>query len=170
MSGSTVAINANTYSGYVFDRWEGAAVANPSASSTTLVMPASNASVTARFRLIQFALNVVNGSGSGSYVNGESGGWQDSTPHLTSQAMSPLPLGATITKCRAGASSRLSERRRMLFLHSFASTGRGEGQVFKKGAPHDLFTAAWIALLTREGSFWLLAFFWSVGLWRCFFF
>jgi len=51
-------------------------------------------------------------------------GWQDSTPHLTSQAMSPLPLGATITKCRAGASydSRSAS--------SHASSASGSSSVF----------------------------------------
>jgi hypothetical protein len=60
--------------GEVFADWTGYPVANPSADVTTLTMPASNAAVTANFSNAPvtslFYLNVINGSGSGSYVAG----------------------------------------------------------------------------------------------------
>jgi len=60
--------------GEVFADWTGYPVANPSADVTTLTMPASNIAVTANFSNAPvtslFYLNVINGSGSGSYVAG----------------------------------------------------------------------------------------------------
>ena len=49
-AGATVAISANAApAGQVFVNWSGATVANPSAASTTLVMPAAYTTVTANF-------------------------------------------------------------------------------------------------------------------------
>ncbi len=73
-AGASVAITANAApSGQVFKNWTGATVANPNAASTTLVMPAAATAVTANYvvsNVPQFTLNVVNGSGSGSYAAG----------------------------------------------------------------------------------------------------
>jgi hypothetical protein len=75
-SGTTVAISANAApAGQVFLGWTGATVANPSSSTTTLIMPGANTTVTANYGTstpppTQYALTVVNGSGSGSYGAG----------------------------------------------------------------------------------------------------
>ncbi len=55
-----------------FTGWSGAAVANASALSTTLLMPAANTSVTANFTspVPQFQLSVTGGSGGGTYAAG----------------------------------------------------------------------------------------------------
>lgn len=60
-------------SGQAFLAWTGATVANANSSTTTLTMPASNASVTATYVTISptlYTLSVVSGSGDGSYVAG----------------------------------------------------------------------------------------------------
>src|SRR5204863_146776 len=73
-NGQVVGITANAApAGQVFDQWSGATVANPLATSTTLTMPGSNATVTATYKATSiptYTLTVVNGSGSGSYTNG----------------------------------------------------------------------------------------------------
>lgn len=56
--------------GQAFSHWSGAAVADPKAASTTLVMPAAAATVTANFAPA-YALTVQGGSGSGSYIAGQ---------------------------------------------------------------------------------------------------
>ncbi|MSR64499.1 MAG: DUF5050 domain-containing protein [Verrucomicrobiae bacterium] len=73
-NGQVVGITANAApAGQVFNQWTGATVANPSVSSTTLVMPASNTTVTATYVVVPpvtFTLTVNSGSGSGAYTNG----------------------------------------------------------------------------------------------------
>jgi len=59
----------------VFERWNGDTqyVANPDASSSTVIMPESNVSITARFRendQEQYILTVQSGTGSGEYEPG----------------------------------------------------------------------------------------------------
>jgi uncharacterized repeat protein (TIGR02543 family) len=56
-----------------FDRWTGDTdgVENVSVPSTTLVMSTNDAAVTATYTPVLYTLSVVNGSGSGSYTNGE---------------------------------------------------------------------------------------------------
>lgn len=74
-TGSTVAIAANApVAGKVFYRWTGATVSSPLSSSTTLIMPASNVVVTATYidiGVTLYTLNVVRGSGDGSYQAGD---------------------------------------------------------------------------------------------------
>ncbi|MGA2248155.1 MAG: hypothetical protein ABSH48_24485, partial [Verrucomicrobiota bacterium] len=61
-------------SGEVFADWTGYSVANASANATTLTMPADSVTVTATYSNAPatslFNLDVINGSGSGSYVLG----------------------------------------------------------------------------------------------------
>lgn len=70
---STVSISANAApAGQVFLNWTGAAVANAALANTTLVMPASDTTVTAIYGIPappvpQYNLTVVNGSGGGSF-------------------------------------------------------------------------------------------------------
>ncbi|MGO8678614.1 MAG: InlB B-repeat-containing protein [Limisphaerales bacterium] len=74
LTNSTVSITANAApAGQVFLGWSGAAVANPSSATTTLVMPGSNVTVTATYGaapppIPTYALTVVNGTGGGSYA------------------------------------------------------------------------------------------------------
>ncbi len=75
LPGTVVNIGANPPpAGEVFANWTGFAVANASAASTTLVMPSAEVTVTATYSNAPvtslFTLNVVNGTGSGSYVAG----------------------------------------------------------------------------------------------------
>ena len=72
-AGTVVAINANAPpAGQVFVNWTGSPVANPSAASTSITMPAANAAVTANFAngTTKYNLTVNNGSESGSYTAG----------------------------------------------------------------------------------------------------
>jgi hypothetical protein len=71
-AGSAVTIKANAPpAGQSFLNWTGATVANASAATTTLTMPAANATVTANFAAVTtYPLTVVNGSGSGNYAAG----------------------------------------------------------------------------------------------------
>ncbi len=73
-AGSQVSITADPpLSGQIFDQWIGLPVANASATATTLIMPATNAGVTATYKTAPtVTLTVVNGSGSGSYLAGTS--------------------------------------------------------------------------------------------------
>jgi len=72
-AGTQVTITANAPpSGEAFLDWTGATVANANASSTTLSMPAANTTVTANYQTTKYTLNVVNGSGGGSYAAGTS--------------------------------------------------------------------------------------------------
>ena len=69
-NGTSVAITADAPPAWQrFDRWIGNTntVANVFTSSTTLVMPATEAVVTATYVPILYTLSVTNGSGSGSY-------------------------------------------------------------------------------------------------------
>ena len=67
-AGTVVTITANAPpSGQAFLDWTGMTVKNPNASTTTLTMPASNATVTANYAA-GYKLTVVNGTGSGSYT------------------------------------------------------------------------------------------------------
>jgi hypothetical protein len=66
-----VALTATPNAGYAFSGWSGYPVANPNSPNTYLVMPSANASVTANFvQGTSYTLNVVNGTGSGSYMPG----------------------------------------------------------------------------------------------------
>jgi hypothetical protein len=73
-AGTVVTITANAPpTGQAFLDWTGATVANPNAVSTTLTMPAANTTITANYAVsgtTNFALTVVNGTGSGSYAAG----------------------------------------------------------------------------------------------------
>ncbi len=71
-AGTTVTLTANAApAGKAFQNWSGATVASPTASTTTLIMPAANTAVTANYyTLSPVALTVVGGSGSGSYLPG----------------------------------------------------------------------------------------------------
>jgi hypothetical protein len=70
-AGAVVTIKANAPpSGEVFLDWTGATVANPNASTTTLVMPALTTTVKAHYAAPTYALTVVSGSGSGNYAAG----------------------------------------------------------------------------------------------------
>ena len=73
-AGSMVNISANAAPvGQGFLQWTGAVVANATAITTTLTMPASNTTVTATyFQLPPVALTVNGGLGSGTYVPGTS--------------------------------------------------------------------------------------------------
>ncbi len=70
--GTTIWVAADTpQEGQEFNAWTGAVVAAPSTASTSLAMPARNTTLTATYRPAgsqTFALNVVNGSGEGSYA------------------------------------------------------------------------------------------------------
>lgn len=72
--GTVVSITANTPSaGQVFDRWIGAAVADPNSSSTTITMPTNDVYLIATYRdsaAQVYSLSVVNGSGSGTVQAG----------------------------------------------------------------------------------------------------
>ena len=69
--GAIVSIAANAPpSGQTFQNWTGAAVANPTAPSTTLSMPAASVNVTATYYTPTYTLTVNGGSGSGSYAAG----------------------------------------------------------------------------------------------------
>ncbi|MEI7947013.1 MAG: choice-of-anchor Q domain-containing protein [bacterium] len=73
--GDTVSISAATApTHYTFDRWTGytKGVADVFASSTTLMMPATDTTVTATYKPILYTLSVADGSGSGSYPSGSS--------------------------------------------------------------------------------------------------
>jgi hypothetical protein len=73
VAGTTVNIVANAApTGQEFDKWTGdvANVANVDASSTSISMPAANATVSATYKPRQYTLTVNSGSGSGSYVAG----------------------------------------------------------------------------------------------------
>jgi Divergent InlB B-repeat domain len=69
-AGAVVTITANAPpAGQLFQKWTGATVANASAPSTTLTMPAANTTVTANYAPA-YTLTVVSGTGSGSYLAG----------------------------------------------------------------------------------------------------
>ncbi len=71
--GTVVNISADAPAiGKVFDKWTGdvAGIANVNASSTSLTMPAANASVTAIYKNQLYALSVTSGGGDGSYTFG----------------------------------------------------------------------------------------------------
>jgi uncharacterized repeat protein (TIGR02543 family) len=69
--GAEVAIAADTASvGYEFDQWTGntSYLADPYSANTTVTMPAGNVTVTATYKLRQYTLTVVSGSGDGQYT------------------------------------------------------------------------------------------------------
>lgn len=72
LPGAIVTITATTPpTGETFTGWTGVAVADASAASTTLTMPASNVTVIANYEVSStFNLTVVNGGGSGAYAPG----------------------------------------------------------------------------------------------------
>ena len=72
-AGTSVTITANAPpAGQAFIDWTGAGVANATASTTTIIMPAAAATVTANYGTPPptYALTVVNGAGSGNYPAG----------------------------------------------------------------------------------------------------
>ncbi len=70
-AGTVVTISANPPpSGKVFLNWTGATVANPNASTTTLIMPAATTTVKANYAAPTYPLTVVGGTGSGNYAAG----------------------------------------------------------------------------------------------------
>lgn len=71
-AGETVTITADAApAGWQFAGWTGAAsFADATATETTIVMPANNLTVTANFEEL-FAVTVVNGSGDGNFLAGE---------------------------------------------------------------------------------------------------
>lgn len=72
-AGTVVTIKANNPpAGQAFSKWTGAAVQDPNAATTTITMPAATTTVTANYIAAgnTYALNVVNGSGSGNYTSG----------------------------------------------------------------------------------------------------
>ena len=75
-SGAIVPLAADPPGIYqLFNRWTNYPVANPLATNTTLMMPASNVTVTATYKPTPsgtnlYPLTVINGSGSGSYTQG----------------------------------------------------------------------------------------------------
>jgi hypothetical protein len=70
-AGTIVTITANAApTGQTFADWTGASVQSATASTTKLTMPAANATVTANYSALRYALTVANGSGSGSYAAG----------------------------------------------------------------------------------------------------
>jgi len=71
-AGAVVNISANSPPlGQQFQSWTGASVANSSSASTTITMPAANATVTAGYTAVPtHTLTVVNGIGSGTYAAG----------------------------------------------------------------------------------------------------
>ena len=71
LTNSTVSITANAApGGEVFDDWIGAGVADPFSATTSLLMPASNVTVTAVYGTAPptFPLTVVNGTGGGAFA------------------------------------------------------------------------------------------------------
>jgi len=73
-AGTVVPITANTPApGSAFVNWTGSPVANSTAASTTITMPAANAGVTANFTnsSTTYLLTVNNGTGGGSYSAGQ---------------------------------------------------------------------------------------------------
>lgn len=130
-AGTVVNVTANApQSGYVFAGWTGAtsALANPSASSTTLTMPAAATSITATYApaTATYSLTVNSGSGSGYYAPGtvvnvtanapQSGyqfaGWTGATGALANPSASSttltMPSAATsITASYSTTSSNL---------------------------------------------------------------
>jgi hypothetical protein len=71
-NGQQVSVTANVLGGKIFDRWTGATqyVASVTASNTVVTMPASNILITATY-LDVYLLSVVNGTGGGTYTNGQ---------------------------------------------------------------------------------------------------
>ena len=69
-AGAVVNISATVPAGQQFVDWTGATVANANAASTSITMPAAAVTVTANLAPLTFTLNVVNGTGSGSYAAG----------------------------------------------------------------------------------------------------
>jgi hypothetical protein len=100
-AGASVTISANPApAGQVFKSWTGATFANPVAPTTTLVMPATNLTVTATYTsapppVTQYTLTVVNGSGSGTFSAGTTATISANTPP-TGQVFKGW-LGATVT-------------------------------------------------------------------------
>ncbi|MGO8698335.1 MAG: InlB B-repeat-containing protein [Limisphaerales bacterium] len=71
LTNTTVSISANAApAGEVFENWAGAVVVNPFSATTTLVMPGSNATVTAVYGTAPptYPLTVVNGTGGGAFA------------------------------------------------------------------------------------------------------
>jgi hypothetical protein len=101
--GTPVAISAEVPPGKVFSKWTGHKVDSESSASTTLAMPASDASVSAVLVDRLYTLTVVNGTGSGSYKAGElvpvramdppSGGFFD---HWDGQVSDPTAVSTTL--------------------------------------------------------------------------
>ncbi|MEI7850440.1 MAG: hypothetical protein WCH86_01250 [Kiritimatiellales bacterium] len=72
-NGAHVAISASNLTGKVFVQWTGdtAYLANSNSASTTVTMPAQAVVLTATYKDITYTLAVNNGTGGGSYTNGQ---------------------------------------------------------------------------------------------------
>jgi hypothetical protein len=113
-AGASVTITANTPpSGQSFLDWTGASVQNATASSTTLVMPSSNTTITANFTApVMFPLTVVSGSGSGTYAPAAS------VP-ITAD---PAPSGQTFAKWTGAAVQNATASATTLVMPAAATT------------------------------------------------
>jgi len=72
-AGANVTITANDApTGKVFDKWTKTAgtLVNENSKTTTFIMPASSATVTATYKDIVYALTVIDGTGGGNYAAG----------------------------------------------------------------------------------------------------
>jgi hypothetical protein len=74
LQSSNITISANApATGYHFTFWSGdtTAIANTNNATTLLMMPGADIAVTANYAVSFYSLTVTNGSGSGSYTNGQ---------------------------------------------------------------------------------------------------
>ena len=70
-NGAIIVLNAKPDTNFAFTGWSGYPVANSNSLVTYLIMPATNISVKANFTSgASYALNVLNGTGGGTYVPG----------------------------------------------------------------------------------------------------
>jgi hypothetical protein len=117
-AGTVVTIVANAApSGQQFQSWSGASVANASASTTTLTMPAANTMVTAGYSAVSaptYTLTVVGGTGGGTYAAGtvvmigatvpageQFQSWSGATVANSAAASTTLTMPAAITTVTA---------------------------------------------------------------------
>lgn len=128
-AGTVVSITADAPApGMVFDHWTGATVANSTSASTTLTMPAANATVAATYKTappILYTLTVNSGTGDGSYAAGAVvtitadapapgmvfDSWSGATVANSAASSTTLTMPAantTVTANYAGAGSPLS--------------------------------------------------------------
>ncbi len=133
-NGQAVAIAASNLVGMAFDRWTGATqyVGDVTSQSTLVTMPPTNIAVSATYSNIYYTLTVNNGTGGGSFTNGQRvqitavvpvektfDRWTGDTAHVASvTAVSTtvtMPAAdVTLTALFSSATSVLSDSR---FLH-----------------------------------------------------